>query len=77
MGSIGFARIRLTLRFELMCLEPDVVDNDKPDGGGVPSLSPPSVGLQRIEQLSKAGGAAHEDVAPHRSMSFARSVDLL
>jgi hypothetical protein len=57
-----FARVRLTLRFELMCLatEKDVA---------------PSVGLQRIDELMKAGGSVHEDVptvsskSPKRSMS--------
>jgi hypothetical protein len=59
-----FARIRLTLRFELMCLAPD--DNSRE--------TPPSVGLQKIEELSRAGGSAHEDSLDKRSMS---SPDLL
>jgi hypothetical protein len=46
-----FARIRLTLRFELMCLAPDDQSRE----------TPPSVGLQKIEELSRAGGSAHED----------------
>lgn len=61
-GITWFTRIRLTLRFELMCL----VDGEF---RGVA----PSVGLQRIEELSRTGGAAHEDFEK-RSMS---SPDLL
>jgi hypothetical protein len=59
-GITWFTRVRLTLRFELMCL------SESKDLA-------PSVGLQRIAELSRAGGVAHEDVA-QRSMS---SPDLL
>jgi hypothetical protein len=54
-GINWFARIRLTLRFELMCLSPE---NEMMDG--FDELSP-SVGLRRIKQLSHMGGA-HEDI---------------
>ena len=60
-GIHWFARIRLTLRFELMCKIEETGD-----------LIPPSVGLQRIQSLTENGGAAHED--HKRSMS---SPDLL
>jgi hypothetical protein len=59
-GIHWFARIRLTLRFELMCLSSD-------DGEDMA----PSVGLRRIQHLSRMGGA-QEDVK--KSMS---SPDLL
>jgi len=45
-----FARVRLTLRFELMCLVDEEEKGEKC----------PSVGLTKIHALSKAGGA-HED----------------
>ena len=60
-GIHWFARIRLTLRFELMCKINETGD-----------MTPPSVGLQRMATLTKNGGAAHED--HKRSMS---SPDLL
>ena len=53
-GINWFARIRLTLRFELMCLSQE---NDKIEG--FDELAP-SVGLKRIQQLSKAGGAQED-----------------
>jgi hypothetical protein len=62
-GISWFARIRLTLRFELMCLA-----KDHPGGE-----MPPSVGIHKIEELSRAGGSAYED-SHKRSMS---SPDLL
>lgn len=49
-GINWFARIRLTLRFELMCLSPG---NERVVG--LDELSP-SVGLRRIQQLSSTGG---------------------
>lgn len=54
-GINWFARIRLTLRFELMCLssENETIDDF--------SELAPSVGLRRIQQLSSLGGA-HEDI---------------
>ena len=51
-GIHWFARIRLTLRFELMCLPTQ--DNESA------TILPPSVGLRKIQQLSKMGGT-HED----------------
>ena len=54
-GINWFARIRLTLRFELMCIAPE---DEKFDGDN--ELAP-SVGLRRIKQLSSLGGA-HEDI---------------
>jgi hypothetical protein len=54
-GINWFARIRLTLRFELMCLSPE---NEMMDG--FDELAP-SVGLRRIKQLSHMGGA-QEDI---------------
>ncbi|KAL7561202.1 hypothetical protein ACA910_004128 [Epithemia clementina (nom. ined.)] len=53
-GIHWFTRIRLTLRFELMCLASRELKD-------LPS-SAPSVGLKRIESLCQTGGAAaHED----------------
>jgi hypothetical protein len=49
-GISWFARIRLTLRFELMCIESESSDQEHPH----------SVGLTKIKQLSKLGGA-YED----------------
>jgi hypothetical protein len=69
-GIHWFARIRLTLRFELMCLSETTTS-----GGAGESAAPPvpSVGLGRIASLTQHGGAAaHED--HKRSMS---SPDLL
>jgi hypothetical protein len=65
-GIHWFARIRLTLRFELMCR----IQESKIHESG--ETAPPSVGLGRIASLTKHGGAAHED--HKRSMS---SPDLL
>jgi len=67
-GIHWFARIRLTLRFELMCLAPPADTEDKEDGE---DEAAPSVGLRRIHHLSRMGGA-QEDVK--KSMS---SPDLL
>jgi len=53
-GINWFARIRLTLRFELMCLS---TEKEKQD---LEELAP-SVGYRRIQQLSGLGGL-HEDV---------------
>lgn len=49
-----FARIRLTLRYELMCTA---------SSGDTKDLSTvaPSVGLARIDALSRSGGVSHED----------------
>jgi RAVE protein 1 C terminal len=57
-GITWFARIRLTLRFELMCL-----------AAASRRESIPSVGLQRIYELThKSGGSVHEDMK-QRSLS--------
>jgi hypothetical protein len=70
-GISWFARIRLTLRFELMCLATGMGDDS--DLQGDVSSAAPSVGLRKIMELSHNGGAsAHEDV--RRSVS---SPDLL
>lgn len=50
-GINWFARIRLTLRFELMCLAPNDQSTD-----GFEQLAP-SVGRMRIQQLCSVGGA--------------------
>jgi hypothetical protein len=73
-GISWFARIRLTLRYELMCLATgDGDSNDVHGGSGALSTAAPSVGLRKILELSHVGGAsAHEDV--RRSVS---SPDLL
>eukprot|EP00934_Nitzschia_sp_Nitz4_P005924 Nitzschia sp. Nitz4//scaffold10_size219509//115070//124411//NITZ4_001433-RA/size219509-processed-gene-0.134-mRNA-1//-1//CDS//3329532935//5914//frame0 len=51
-GINWFARIRLTLRFELMCLSDDNSEGEE---------LAPSVGLRRIKELGTMGGL-HEDV---------------
>lgn len=56
-GINWFARIRLTLRFELMCLSPESSSATREAADAMA----PSVGLRRIKQLSSAGGL-HEDV---------------
>ena len=63
-SSHRFARIRLSLRFELLCLDPslDASESSK----GEPRC--PSVGLKKIQKLSRLG--AHEDQkSPSRSSS--------
>ena len=61
MVKLRFARIRITLRFELMCLD---LEKDAPSDGEDYEIEIddkcPSVGLRRIKQLSREGGA-HED----------------
>jgi hypothetical protein len=54
-GITWFTRVRLTLRFELMCL------SESKDLA-------PSVGSQRIAELRRAGGVVHKDTEK-RSMS--------
>jgi hypothetical protein len=58
LGVTWFTRIRLTLRFELMCLGSSSSDVELP----------PSVGLRRIQELSRQGGA-HEDAKTKKSVS--------
>ena len=52
-----FARIRLTLRFELMCLASGETDDH----------AVPSVGLKRMNRLSKLGGATEDIMVKSRS----------
>ena len=59
-GISWFARVRLTLRFELMCLATKDESKDL-------AVAAPSVGLRKVHELSQAGGAAHEDL--RRSVS--------
>ena len=61
-GINWFARIRLTLRFELMCLSTEKENVDDLD-----ELAP-SVSLRRIKQLHNLGGA-HEDMQKSSSTS--------
>lgn len=51
-----FARVRLTLRFELLCLMTPALDDS---GNMVKDEQCPSVGLKKIQKLSRLG--AHED----------------
>lgn len=67
-GISWFARIRLTLRFELLCLESSDLDSLENDDSNSIVERPPSVGLRKIQQLSKQGGA-HEDANVKRSAS--------
>ena len=73
-GINWFARIRLTLRFELMCLSrgpPKALTTTALAGGTSHNDNAPSVGLQKIHLLGSMG-RAQEDVK--KSMS---SPDLL
>lgn len=74
-GINWFARIRLTLRFELMCKSqnglPQGLDLSERCSGSSPNDCAPSVGLQKIRHLSRMGGV-QEDLK--KSMS---SPDLL
>ena len=54
-GITWFARVRLTLRFELMCLATDDTSKDL-------VAAPPSVGMRKILELSRSGGSVHEDM---------------
>merc|ERR1739845_328458 len=51
-----FARLRLTLRFELMCLKTDFFDPNR-----ISEEICPSVGARKIFFLSRMGGT-HEDI---------------
>ena len=68
LGTISwFSRIRISLRFEIMNLAPNHVDAN----------SIPSVGLQRIEELThKSGGSIHEDSSPQHHQRSLSSSDL-
>ena len=62
--SRRFARIRLSLRFELLCLDPSLEASES--AKGEPRC--PSVGLKKIQKLSRLG--AHEDQkSPSRASS--------
>ena len=69
-SSSRFARIRLSLRFELLCLDSslDVPDADKED-------LCPSVGLRKIQKLSQLG--AHEDQTKQGVKNSISTPDLL
>ncbi|GKY91356.1 hypothetical protein MPSEU_000107800 [Mayamaea pseudoterrestris] len=54
-GIAWFARVRLTLRFELMCL---ASSDEAREFDGVA----PSVGLRKIQELGRTGGVSHEDM---------------
>jgi hypothetical protein len=56
-GITWFARIRISLRFELMCLE---LSSDDGEEDTFKNDRCPSVGLKKIQYLSRLG--AHEDV---------------
>ena len=57
-GITWFARVRLTLRFELMCITP-----------GGPENITDSAGLRKIQQLSFIGGAHEDSEGVQRSVS--------
>lgn len=63
-GITWFARIRISLRFELLILDSDTdaIKDDKC----------PSVGLRKLAMLSRLG--AHEDTAKSKSTSMANSI---
>ena len=58
-GITWFARVRISLRFELMCMELSSDEVDEEDKK-FKNDSCPSVGLKKIQYLSRLG--AHEDV---------------
>ncbi len=64
-----FARIRLTLRFELMCLTTPALD-----ASGNNDEQCPSAGLTKIQKLSRMG--AHEDIK-HVSKNSTSAPDLV
>jgi len=57
-GITWFARVRLTLRFELMCIAPEGLEN-----------MTDSAGLRKIQQLSFIGGAHEDSEGVQRSVS--------
>lgn len=57
---LRFARMRISLRFELMCLDSAPVEEGKEDRC-------PSIGLKKIRNLSRLG--AHEDHSMKSSIS--------
>ena len=59
-----FARLRLTLRFELMCLASD----NKASVGSLEDQCP-SAGLRKMKMLSRMGGVHEDDKGVQRSMS--------
>ena len=63
-GITWFARIRLTLRFELMCLESKAASSNE-------SLEDqcPSAGLRKIRLLSRIGGVHEDSKGVQRSVS--------
>ena len=65
-GITWFARIRLTLRFELMCLE-----ESRGADATNESLQTtcPSVGLSKIRNLSRMGGAQEDSKGVKKSVS--------
>ena len=64
-GITWFARIRLTLRFELMCLESRGVDATNESL----QTTCPSVGLSKIRNLSRMGGAQEDSKGVKKSVS--------
>ena len=64
-GITWFARIRLTLRFELMCLESRGVDATNESL----QATCPSVGLSKIRNLSRMGGAQEDSKGVKKSVS--------
>lgn len=66
-----FARIRLSLRFELMCLTAPALDAS---GNLINDEHCPSVGLKKIQKLSRLG--AHEDIK-HGSRNSMSTPDLV
>jgi len=69
-GITWFARIRLSLRFELLCLDSSL---DVPDAGKEDLC--PSVGLRKIQKLSQLG--AHEDQTKQGVKNSISTPDLL
>ena len=69
-SSSRFARIRLSLRFELLCLDSSLEVQD----AGKEDLCP-SVGLRKIQKLSQLG--AHEDQTKQGVKNSISTPDLL
>lgn len=70
-GVTWFARIRLTLRFELMCLEPKSASKESLED------QCPSAGLRKIHLLSRIGGVHEDSKGVQRSVSTPDFVGLL
>merc|ERR1719416_225277 len=66
-GIVWFARIRITLRFELMCLDLEEMEASV-ENFEQPKEFPQSVGLKKMEQLSREGGVYEDSKTVKKSV---------